>query len=90
MAQLILEKKCTMEGNQIIVPKEEFLKVISASTGFTESDLKSKTIGEIEEKLNLRAVKPVQLSSLKQGKSNSDLYEFKGYETRKRSDISSL
>jgi hypothetical protein len=84
----LLGKKSNMDKGEIIVPQERFLKVISASTKLTEQELKAKTPGEIEETLDLRAVKPVQLSSLKQGKSNSDLYEFIGYKFRRKIDNS--
>jgi hypothetical protein len=79
----LLGKKCGVAGQTVVVPQEQFLRVISNKTHLSEQELKTMTAGQIEDKLELRAVKPVQLSSLKQGKSNSDLYEFKGYETRK-------
>lgn len=86
----LLDKKCGVAGQTIIVPQEQFLKVISNKTKISEQKLKTMTMGQIEEKLDLRAVKPIQLTSLKRGKSFSDLYEFEGYETRRKIDQDSL
>jgi hypothetical protein len=71
---LIEENEATRK--KTIVPKEEFIRSISASTGFTEQELKIKDIGEIERKLNITAKKPNNLWSVKRGKSMTELYIF--------------
>ena len=59
-----------------IVPVDEFLKVVTQKTGWSMAELKSKDMGEIEKKLNVKAVKPHNLRSIKRGKSFNDLYMF--------------
>jgi hypothetical protein len=71
---LIEENEATRK--RTIIPKEEFIRSISASTGFTVQELKTKDIGEIERKLNIGAKKPNNLWSVKRGKSMSELYTF--------------
>ena len=64
-------------GKSVIVPLEIFLNVISAKTGLSHRELLNETtIGDIETQLDIKALKPNQLKSIKRGKSRSDLYEF--------------
>ena len=69
------------EGN--IVPISDFLNLISEKTGWSYEELKTKDIGDIEERLNIQARKPNNLLSIKRGKSRSRLYRFKSPEKRK-------
>lgn len=71
----LIEENATIR-KQVIVPKEEFIKSITASTGFTEQELKTKDIGEIEKKMKISARKPNNLWSVKRGKSMTELYNF--------------
>ena len=59
------------------IPVEYFLESISKSTGWDKQDfLKSKDIGNLESKLNIKAKKPIQTNSTKRGKSMNPLYRF--------------
>lgn len=66
-------KTCEIEQ----VPIDYFLGFVSKATGWDEEELlKSKDIGDIEYKLNIRAERPIQTLSTKRGKSKNDLYRF--------------
>jgi hypothetical protein len=73
----------SQEG-RIIVPIGDFIAVVSEKTKWTPDELKTKDIGEIEEKLNIQAKKPNNLWSIKRGKSRSSLYRFVGQEKKKK------
>ena len=61
----------------VIVPIEIFLKAISDKTGLSHKKLLFETtIGDIETQLDIKALKPNQLKTIKRGKSRSDLYKF--------------
>jgi len=61
----------------VIVPIEIFLNAISEKTGRSHQELLSETtIGDIEMQLDITALKPNQLKTIKRGKSRSDLYNF--------------
>jgi hypothetical protein len=61
-----------------IVPREEFLQVVSEKTGWSLDDLEHKDILDIEEKIKVIAQKPTIRQSLKRGKSFNPLYKFEG------------
>lgn len=64
-------------NESVIVPIESFLNVISEKTGWSPQKLLyEKDIGNIEEKLKIKAKRPRQLKITKRGKSRSNLYEF--------------
>lgn len=74
-----------IEEKKVIVPIEQFMNVISIKTGWTNEELKTKDIGDIEKKLNIPATRPNNLLSIKRGKSRSPLYRFVSQEKRNKS-----
>ena len=66
------------------VPIDYFLGVIAKTTGWDENDfLYNKDIGDLEKKINVHAIKPMQTNSTKLGKSTNPLYRFVSEEERK-------
>ncbi len=60
----------------VIVPIDEFVRVIVNKTGWSSEELKSKDMGQVESRLNITARRPNNIMSIKKGKSFSDLYAF--------------
>ena len=80
-------------GASVIVPVKIFLDVISDKTGRSHQELLTKTtIGDIEAQLDIKALKPNQMKSIKRGKSRSDYYNYISPGARKwnRELVSSL
>ena len=72
------------QEDQVIVPIGDFITAVSEKTNWTPDVLKTKDLGEIEEKLNIQAKKPNNLWFIKRGKSRSSLYRFVGQEKKKK------
>ena len=68
----------------VIVPIEDFLKVISEKTEWTTDELLyKKDIGDVEALLDIKAKRPLPLKIIKRGKSRNSLYKFITPEARK-------
>jgi len=65
--------------------KDDFLKMTSMSTGFPVDQLIKMDLGDIEEKLKIRAEEPYHSLSMKKGKSANGLYKF--YDTESKSNL---
>ncbi|KKG71002.1 hypothetical protein [Methanosarcina mazei] len=65
------------------VPIDYFLGVIAEKTGWKEDEfLYNKDMGDLEEKIKVRAIIPIQTNSTKLGKSTNPLYRFVSEEER--------
>jgi len=62
--------------------KDDFMKMITASTGFNEEQLGKMDLGDIEKELKIRAKEPYYSLSMKKGKSSDGLYEFLDSESK--------
>jgi len=66
----------TRGDSSVIIPIDEFINVITRETGWSQEELKNKDMGEIERRLEIKAIKPNNLLSIKKGKSFNELYSF--------------
>lgn len=84
MAGKVMFLKPRGQSQDIIVPKETFVLAVSHLTAWSPEELKTKTLGEIEKKLNIKAKKPNNLWSIRRGKSRSSLYRFVEQEKKEK------
>ena len=73
--------KCVFKGTENR-SKDDFMKMVTASTGITEDQLNKMDLGEIEEKLGIKAAEPFRSLSMKKGKSTNGLYKFYDSESK--------
>jgi hypothetical protein len=86
------QEKRGRENKGIIVSKETFLNEVSRKTGLQLEELEKTDLGQIEQRLKIKAEKPNDSLSLKRGKSKAELYTFIGMALKRseREEVTNL